>query len=227
LNPEDEEKIHALEKTELCHADWEGNDIIVSRTGYTGERWGFELFVHPDSAVDLWKSLIDQGQPSGLKPCGLGARDSLRTEAGLPLYGHEMGEEINLGVGDAGFDLFVKTYKPWFIGRDVYIQNEQERKSVVIRFRFADKNVRLAHLGDPVFNEKGKVIGRVTSCAIDRFGSLTGQAYIQKKYSKEGSEIYIYQQANELEPVNLQKIGDGDKISMPSRATVLKRFARF
>jgi glycine hydroxymethyltransferase len=92
----------------LKHAElWEGTlgdfDVIVSRTGYTGEKMAFELFVHPERVVEFWKVLLKAGEPFGLKPCGLGARDSLRTEAGLPLYGHEMGGELNLGVADAGF----------------------------------------------------------------------------------------------------------------------------
>ena len=65
----------------------------------------FELFVHPDKAAELWQRLMAAGEPLGLIPCGLGARDSLRTEAGLPLYGHEMGGEFNLTVAEAGFML--------------------------------------------------------------------------------------------------------------------------
>jgi glycine hydroxymethyltransferase len=64
----------------------------------------------------------------------LGARDSLRTEAGLPLYGHEMGGDLNLGVAEAGFGSYVKTYKPWFIGRDAFIEREKGRRTIVIRF---------------------------------------------------------------------------------------------
>ncbi len=66
-------------------------DLIVSRSGYTGEKMSFELFVHPERAADFWNALLQAGEPFGIKPVGLGARDSLRTEAGLPLYGHEMG----------------------------------------------------------------------------------------------------------------------------------------
>jgi len=73
-------------------------DLIVSRTGYTGEKMAFELFVHPERAVDFWKAILKAGEPFGVKPIGLGARDSLRTEAGLPLYGDEMG----LGSGKHG-----------------------------------------------------------------------------------------------------------------------------
>jgi glycine hydroxymethyltransferase len=97
-----------------------GINLIVSRTGYTGERVAYELFVHPEKSIDLWKALLEVGRPFGLQPVGLGARDSLRTEAGLPLYGHEMAGDMGLSVGDAGFAAYVKTYKPWFRSRSVY-----------------------------------------------------------------------------------------------------------
>ena len=109
-------KVMKLKRTQLCEAFIGNYDLVVSRTGYTGEKMAFELFIHPDQAPALWDDLMSAGLPLGLKPCGLGARDSLRTEAGLPLYGHEMGGEFNLGVSEAGFGWFVKTYKPWFIG---------------------------------------------------------------------------------------------------------------
>ena len=136
---EDRNKIMSLKRTNLCEATVGGFDLVVSRTGYTGERMAFELFVHPDQAAKLWTALMEAGTPLGLKPCGLGARDSLRTEAGLPLYGHEMGGELGLGVGEAGFGWYIKTYKPWFIGRDAFIERESKRDSVVVRFRFTKK----------------------------------------------------------------------------------------
>lgn len=75
------------------------------------------MFIHPDRAVELWNALMAAGEPFGMKPCGLAARDSTRTEAGLPLYGHEMAGAQNLNPADAGFGSFVKMYKPFFIGR--------------------------------------------------------------------------------------------------------------
>ena len=92
------ERVMKLKRTELCDAKIGGFDIIVSRTGYTGEKMAFELFVHPNRAVDFWNAVLKTGEPFGVKAIGLGARDSLRTEAGLPLYGHEMG----LGSGKFG-----------------------------------------------------------------------------------------------------------------------------
>ena len=166
-------RIMNLKRTELCDGVVGGFDLIVSRTGYTGEKMAFELFVHPDRAVDFWNAILKAGEPFGVKPIGLGARDSLRTEAGLPLYGHEMGlgsgkfDERDLGVAEGGFGSYVKTYKPYFIGRDAYLARERERKGVVVRFRFDEQSVRMAHNGDPVVNAKGERIGWVTSCAVD------------------------------------------------------------
>jgi glycine hydroxymethyltransferase len=164
-------RILSLKRTELCDAVIGGFDLIVSRTGYTGEKMAFELFVHPERAVDFWKAVLKAGEQFGVKPIGLGARDSLRTEAGLPLYGHEMGlgsgkfNGHDLGVAEGGFGSYVKPYKPWFIGRDAYVAREKERKGAVIRFRFDDQRVRMAHNGDPVVNASGERVGFVTSCA--------------------------------------------------------------
>jgi glycine hydroxymethyltransferase len=222
----DREAILGLSWAQLCEVTLGGIPLIVSRTGYTGERMGFELFVHPDQAEALWKALLQAGEPLGIKPCGLGARDSLRTEAGLPLYGHEMGGSLNLGVGQAGFGGFIKTYKPWFIGRQAYIEQEADRDGIVVRFRFDEKRTRMAHLGDPIVDERGKVIGTVTSCAIDSEGSLTGQAYVPEKYAAEGTAFYIYQGSPQKAGKAPAELTMGDRVSLPSRATVVSRFPK-
>jgi glycine hydroxymethyltransferase len=219
-------RISALKRTELCEAVVGGFDLVVSRTGYTAEKMAFELFVHPDHAVDLWNSLLKVGAPLGLKPCGLGARDSLRTEGGLPLYGHEMGGDLGLGVAEAGFGSYVKIYKPFFIGRDAYIAREAKRQSVVVRFRFTEKGVRMAHSGDPVVDRKGRVIGQVTSCAVDMEGYLTGQAYIETKSGVEGTSIAIYQSASQVAGKAPAELKHGDKVVLPTPAVVLSRFPR-
>jgi glycine hydroxymethyltransferase len=225
-DPETRKRIMKLKRTELCEAIVGDFDLVVSRTGYTGEKMAFELFIHPDHAPEFWDALMKVGEPMGLKPCGLGARDSLRTEAGLPLYGHEMGGELGLGVAEANFSTFVKTYKPWFIGRDAYLAREAKRKGIVVRFRFQEKGVRMAHNNDPVIDKKGKVIGVVTSCAIDSEGYLTGQAYIEEKANEEGSVVYIYQGA----PDNIGKLPNqlfpGDKVKLPTPALIVSRFAK-
>ena len=223
---EDRQAILDLGWAQLCEATLDDIPMVVSRTGYTGERMGFELFVHPDQTISLWKKLVNAGESMGLKPCGLGARDSLRTEAGLPLYGHEMGGMLNLGVSEANFGMFVKRYKPWFIGRQAFLDKETKQDGIVIRFRFDEKRTRMAHLGDPVIDDHGKVIGTVTSCAIDSEGLLTGQAYLLNKYTDEGTPIFIYQGAPQQvgkAPAELEK---GDRVTLPARATVISRFPK-
>jgi len=218
--------IKQLKRTQLKAVKLGDTDVIVSRTGYTGEKMAFEIFIHPQKGVELWKNLIERGSSLGLKPCGLGARDSLRTEAGLPLYGHEMSGPANLGVGDAGFGSYVKVYKPWFIGRDAFLSKEFNRSRIVSRFRFNEKRVRMAHYGDPVMDDKGKVIGFVTSCAIDTDEFLTGQACIEQKYNVENTPIFILQNANQQADISPRQLKHGDRVTLPALATVVSRFPK-
>lgn len=223
---ETRKRVMALKRTELCEAILGDFNLVVSRTGYTGEKMAFELFVHPDQAENLFNALLEVGEPLGLKPCGLGARDSLRTEAGLPLYEHEMGGENNLGVAEGGFASYVKTYKPWFIGRKAYLAREKSRTGVVVRFRFNEKGVRMAHSGDPVIDKRGRVVGWVTSCAIDSDGLLTGQAFLKLKSTAEGTQIFIFQGSPKKIGKPPAEMGTGDRVTLPSQATVVSRFPK-
>ncbi|MCP4140184.1 MAG: serine hydroxymethyltransferase [Chloroflexi bacterium] len=225
-------RIMGLKRTQLCDARVGGFELIVSRTGYTGEKMAFELFVHPERAAEFWMAIMKAGEQFGVMPIGLGARDSLRTEFGLPLYGHEMGlgsgqmGQSDLGVAEGGFGSYVKTYKPYFIGRDAYIANEKKRKNVVVRFTFADKVVRMAHNGDPVMDGRGKVIGWVTSCAVDGNGYITGQAYVPLKFAKKDTPIFIYQSASDKAGKAPAELKMGNKATLPSKALVVTRFAK-
>ena len=91
---------------------------MVSKTGYTGEE-GYEIYCKNKDAVSLWEPLLDKGSGEGLIPCGLGARDTLRLEAGLPLYGHEMDDSIS--PIEAGLGFAVKLNKEDFIGKQVLL----------------------------------------------------------------------------------------------------------
>jgi glycine hydroxymethyltransferase len=227
---EERKKILSLGRTEVCQVNLGGFDLIISRTGYTGEKMAFECFVHPDKAVDLFTALLNAGDPFGLKPVGLGARDSLRTEAGLPLYGHEMGAGsgrmgyADLGVEEAGFGSYVKCYKPWFIGREAYLSRSKDRKGVVVRFRFNEKNVRMAHQGDPVMDKHGQVSGWVTSCAVDSEGYLTGQAYVDLKHTQEGTQLFIFQGSPEKAMKSPAELSGDDRVILPGEAHVISRF---
>ncbi len=198
---------------------------VISRTGYTGERVAYELFVHPDQLVPFWDALLDAGKPFGIAPCGLAARDSLRTEAGLPLYGHELAGDQNLSPGDAGFASFVKVWKPFFIGRSAFLASEASRKRELVRFRMDDKGVRRPETGDPILNRQGKIIGFVTSCAIDQTGYLLGQAMVPDEFAEPGSTLLIYQTGGGKRPLRLPKaIKPGARMPKPDSATVLSRF---
>ena len=199
-----------------------GFDLIVSRTGYTGERVAYEIFVHPARAAALFRALIKRGAA----PCGLAARDSLRTEAGLPLYGYELAGDLNLSPADAGFGSYVKLYKPFFIGKRAFIAHEAARKTEVSRFRLDSKGARPARYGDPVLSARGRVIGKVTSCNIDAEGYQTGQAILERGYRKPGSQVSIFAGAARAKATDFGDLSVTQRIQLPQPATVLTRFPR-
>ncbi|MBN1285017.1 MAG: glycine cleavage system aminomethyltransferase GcvT [Anaerolineae bacterium] len=216
-------KIARLPWAGVARAKLGGYDLVVARTGYTGERVAYELFIHPDAAPHLFKDLVEYGAT----PCGLASRDSTRTEAGLPLYGHELAGPLNLGPADAGFGFYVKVWKPFFVGKSAYAKHEMVRDSEVVRFRMNDKGVRMPALGDPVVDKRGRVIGTVTSCALDSEGFLLGQAYIKLTHAAEGTPIGVFQTGGKA---TLQKAKEplevGGRVQVPSPATVLSRFPK-
>jgi len=137
-----------------------GIPAIVSRTGYTGED-GFEIYVPWEKGPELWDLLLDAGKEHGILPIGLGARDSLRFEAGLPLCGHEYTDTI--GPLEAGFGFFVKVDKAGgFIGQPVLKrQKEEGLKRKIVGLRLEDKGVPRS--GMEAADENGCIIGTVTS----------------------------------------------------------------
>lgn len=219
---EDKVAVRALPWAGVTHTRLGGFDLIVSRTGYTGERVAYELFVHPDVAPILFQRLIELGAA----PCGLAARDSLRTEAGLPLYGHELAGPLGLNPADAGFGNYVKLWKPFFVGKTAYIRHEQQRDAEVTRFRLMQKGARPAHQGDPLIDRRGRVVGIVTSCAIDSDGYQTGQAYLKDGFREEGTELAVYAGSARAKAQTVSGLRLGDKAPMPEAAVVLSRFPK-
>ncbi len=135
-----------------------GIHCVVSRTGYTGED-GFELYHAPGDAVALANALLEAGGPRGLELAGLGARDSLRLEAGYPLYGHEMSPEISPLA--AGLGWTVKFEKPDFIGRPALEAEKHGHEKKVVFFKTGDR--RIVRADTPVLAPDGTVIGKVLS----------------------------------------------------------------
>jgi len=167
LSPRDQRRLRALRRTEFLELSISGKEVLLARTGYTGEPLGYELYVHPGDAEELWTAILEAGEEFGVIPCGLAARDSLRTEAGLPLYGHELAGEHEIKPHEAGFAPYVKLHKPFFIGRGPYLASLSDWKREVIRFRIP-AGARPVRAGAGVVDRTGRLIGRVTSCvALD------------------------------------------------------------
>ncbi|MCK4832934.1 MAG: aminomethyltransferase family protein, partial [Anaerolineales bacterium] len=219
------EPMMELKRTGVLRGRLAGYDLYLARTGYTGEPMAFELFVHPAAAPALWHALLEAGEPLGLQPAGLAARDSLRIEAGLPLYGHELAGPLDLTPADAGFAPYVKLYKPFFIGKAAYMAHESARESQLIRFRLDEEHARMPGHGDVVVSRKGRVVGAVTSCSIDSDGRLTGLGYVRKPYARRGSRLGIFHvDGRDWTSKPLADLEAGDRVQLHDDMTVIRRF---
>ena len=174
----------ALGFYEFFDSEWKGSRMIVSRTGYTGED-GFEIYASHESIIELWDILLE----AGVTPCGLGCRDTLRFEAGLPLYGDELSADIS--PVEAGLSMFCKLDKEVFIGKDALVRQKAEgtdKKLVGIEIR--DKAIPRA--GYPVELEDGTEVGVVTtgyrSISLDRSICF---ALVKTEYSKLGTPLRV------------------------------------
>lgn len=167
------------------HVDVAGVDCLVSRTGYTGEL-GYELYCKPEAAEGLAEALLKAGQQEGLIPCGLGARDTLRLEAGMPLYGHEMNDDIT--PLQAGLDFFVKMDKPDFIGKQALIERG-EPKQIRVGLALTDRGI--AREGSDVYKDDQR-IGQTTSGTMGPFvGKAIAMALIDREYATVGEKLIV------------------------------------
>jgi len=203
-----------------------GIDVLFSRTGYTGEKVGYELYVHPERAAELWRLLLARGESFGIKPCGLAARDSTRIEAGLPLYGHELAGPLGVTQTEAGFGSFVKYHKPFFVGRVPYKAYNDKSQRQIVRFEVIERGARAirgGEHGEPVVNKRGKVIGTVTSCALVGDHQV-GMALIDARYAQEGTSLLIYPPSRRAVTRRPSEFALGDSVAMSVEAVVLSRF---
>ncbi|MEP7188085.1 MAG: glycine cleavage system aminomethyltransferase GcvT [Roseiflexaceae bacterium] len=161
---------------------------LIARTGYSGED-GFELFIDDDKVEQLWDGLLELGKGDGLKPCGLGARDSLRFEACLALYGHEIADEINPYEAKLGW--VVKLDKPDFVGHATLQQIKQagvQRK--LVGFEVVGRGI--ARGGYEIRSLDGQRIGEVTTgMPSPTLGKNLGLGYVPSALVAEGSEFDV------------------------------------
>ncbi len=164
-----------------------GKDCIVSRTGYTGED-GFEIYARNEDLVDIFDAIWDAGKEFNLQPCGLGARDTLRFEAALPLYGHELSQDIN--PFEARLKIFVDLEKGDFIGRDALVEvSEKGVEKRIAGIEMKDKGI--PRQGYPV-EVDGEEVGFVTSGTFSpTLGKNLGIVMVKKEFAKAGSNLDI------------------------------------
>lgn len=167
-----------------------GTPSIIARTGYTGEL-GYELYVPAATGAKIWDNLLEEGQNLGVKPCGLGARDTLRLEVAFMLYGNDMDDTTT--VLEAGLGWITKISKGDFIGRDRLIaQKEAGLPRRIVGLEMVDKAV--ARHGYAVFASAEEVnpVGVVTSgTAGPSVGKNIAMAYVPNALSKEGTQIWV------------------------------------
>ncbi|RME29431.1 MAG: hypothetical protein D6806_01390, partial [Deltaproteobacteria bacterium] len=177
-----------LRKFELASGKLAGTDVTVARTGYTGEEVGFEIFVHPEHAPRLWDLLLEEGRGAGLVPAGLGARDSLRCEAGFPLHGHELAGPHGINPIEAGYGSYVKLHKPFFVGRQRALEWHNDRRRTVIRFAIEERGGKVVRAGSPVLaGRRNEYAGRVTSC-VSTGSRQVGMAIVESRFAREGMQ---------------------------------------
>lgn len=164
-----------------------GVPCIISRTGYTGED-GFELFCASGDAVKLWQTLLEQGQPDGIRPAGLGARDTLRLEAGMRLYGNDMDEHTN--PLEAGLAWAVTLDKD-FVGHDAIVRARQAGlDKILVGVKMLDRGI--PRHGYPVQSEDGRPIGVVTSGNVSfTLGYNIAMAYVPPAMAEPGTRLGI------------------------------------
>jgi aminomethyltransferase len=168
-----------------------GVSALISRTGYTGED-GFELYVKPEDAAGLWRRLLAEGGAHGLVPAGLGARDTLRLEAAMALYGHEI--DLETTPFEAGLDWVVKLDKGDFLGRDALVaQRKSGLAKKLVGFTVDGRGVRgIARQGHAVLDGDGRKIGAVTSGTFSpSFEKALGLAYVPPALAAVGTPLTL------------------------------------
>ncbi len=159
-----------------------GTSCLVSKTGYTGED-GFEIYTPTEKTEEIYEKLLEVGQPYGLIPCGLGCRDTLRFEACMPLYGHELNDEYL--ATEVGLNIFIKLDKD-FIGKEALVNKQPKFKRKGVKL--LDRGI--AREGCLVYDNDGKQIGVVTTGTFSpTFNCALAMVRIEKSY--EENEVYI------------------------------------
>jgi aminomethyltransferase len=166
----------------------DGGSYFIARTGYTGED-GFEVFFPAEHAVKVWNRVLEEGRPHGIKPCGLGARDTLRLEMCYPLNGSDLSPEHT--PLEAGLSIFVDLQKPGFMGRDALLRQRADGVNCrLVPFKMKGKSPPpRAHYG---IHKNGGKVAEITSGSLSPSLNIgIGMAYIPTQYARINEEIEV------------------------------------
>ena len=174
------------------------NNVLIARTGYSGED-GFEVYIPSDeeTSVKVWDALMDAGAEFGIRPCGLGARNTLRLEAGMSLYGHEISDEIN--VLEAGLERWLKMDKGEFIGRDTLakVQAEGGPKRKIIGLEMVERGI--GRDGYALYSLEGEPIGQITSGSPAPFLKTNiAMALVATAVAASGADVLVDVRGNRV-----------------------------
>jgi aminomethyltransferase len=172
--------------------------VLIAHTGYSGED-GFEVYVPSDepTTVKMWNALMTAGAEFGIRPCGLGARNTLRLEAGMPLYGHEITDSIN--VFEAGLEHWLKLDKGEFIGREALlaVQAAGGPKRKLVALEMVERGI--ARDGYVVLSLGGEQIGNVTSGSPAPFLKKNiAMAYVPTAVAASGEDVLVQVRTNQV-----------------------------
>jgi aminomethyltransferase len=173
-------------------------NVMIARTGYSGED-GFEIYIPADESITVktWEALLEAGAEFGIRPCGLGARNTLRLEAGMSLYGHEISEEIN--VFEAGLERWLKLDKSQFIGRDALlaVQSSGGPKRKIVGLEMVERGI--GRDGYPVLSLAGEPIGNVTSGSPAPFlRTNIAMALLPTSFASSGEDVLVDVRGNRV-----------------------------
>ena len=163
-------------------------------------------------------------------PCGLGSRDSLRIEAGLPLYGHELAGKHNISPFEAGYGWAVKLDKEFFVGKSAMVENKANSSMKVVRLALAgQKGVRPVREDDGVLDERGRCTGWVLSSTKVADTQITLALVEKENISKDGKVgvYYLARSQSQIAKEKLEKVDIGQQLDTDVEGTVLSRFERF
>jgi aminomethyltransferase len=172
-------------------------NVLISATGYTGAG-GFEIYVENTHAEKVWKAIFEAGAPYGIKPVGLGARDTLRLEMGFCLYGHEIDDTTS--PLEAGLGWVTKFTKDFVHSKELQEQKEAGIQNKLVGFEMIGRGI--ARQGYSLVDQEGNPIGRVTSgTQSPTLKKSIGMGYVPMSYAKEGSTIYVEIRGQRIEAV--------------------------